>query len=405
MHSSVYEPIHPIGEDCLADIEFRLAWQSPEGTHTDAVLLMVNFWRDLLPEELRKGLLGAKPGDSLTLSFSAGELLPLFRPENRYSLKRADFNEQAASPAFGRFYPKGILRGIPNVFPQNIAPVRCIGVDDETVRMDMNHPLAGYDVRLTAIVHSVYRKPFDRGGQSRELAESIASSGPGMQARHDGKPTDFFHDGAFSRTDEADDAQFYRNARLVTHLDDRAIQTIGERYAGILSPGMTVLDLMSSWRSHVPAESAPEHMTGLGMNAEEMKENPQLTDFLVHDLNSDPRLPFQDACFDAILCTASVEYLIHPVEVFREAARTLRPGGVFINTFSNRWFPSKSIRLWTELHEFERMGLVMEYFLRSGAFTALSTYSARGWDRPESDRYYPEKTESDPVYAVLGRKK
>ncbi len=404
MHTSLHTPINPIDEDCLADIEFCIGWQSPEGKHTDTVLLMANFWRDLLPEKIRKGLWGARSGDCLSFSFSPGELLPPFDPGNRYCVKRGDFNEQATRPAFGRFYPKGILRGIPNVFPQNMAPVRCIGVDDETVRVDLNHPLAAHDIQLTALVHGVYRKPFDRGGQSRELAESIAS-GPGMQARFDGKPTDFFYDGAFLRADEADDAAFYSNARLVTHLDDRAIQTIGERYAGILSPGMSVLDLMSSWRSHVPADAAPKHMTGLGMNAEEMEENPQLNDFVVHDLNRDPRLPFSDGAFDAVLCTASVEYLIHPVAVFRETARTLRPGGIFINTFSNRWFPTKTIRLWTELHEFERMGLIMEYYLRSGTFTELSTCSARGWDRPESDRYYPEKMQSDPVYAVWGRKK
>jgi len=139
------------------------------------------------------------------------------------------------------------------------------------------------------------------------------------------------------------------------------------------------------------------------MNAAEMAANPQLTDFKVHDLNQNPQLPFADKSFDLSLCTVSVEYLIHPDAVFAEVARVLRPGGVFALTFSNRWFPPKAIRVWPGLHEFERMGLVLEYFLRSGKFADLHTFSSRGWPRPESDKYYPQFLKSDPVYAVWGK--
>jgi SAM-dependent methyltransferase len=99
-----------------------------------------------------------------------------------------------------------------------------------------------------------------------------------------------------------------------------------------------------------------------------------------------------------------VEYLTRPVEVFREVARVLRPGGIFVNTFSDRWFPPKAISLWGELTEFERMGLVGEYFMQTGAYENLNTYSARGWSRPEDDRYYSENPVSDPLYAVWAEK-
>jgi SAM-dependent methyltransferase len=125
---------------------------------------------------------------------------------------------------------------------------------------------------------------------------------------------------------------------------------------------------------------------------------------VVHDLNADTRLPFETNNFDAVVNTASVEYLIEPLTVFREVARILRPGGYFIVTFSNRWFPTKAIRIWQELHEFERMGLVLEYFLRAGGFTDLQTYSLRGLPRPHDDKYFPDLRFSDPVYAVWGRK-
>ncbi|MGM0787320.1 MAG: methyltransferase domain-containing protein [Thermodesulfobacteriota bacterium] len=393
-----------IDKNSLADIEFRVKWQSLEGTHVDASLVMVNFWRDLLPEEIFESLMGSEPGETKTFGFAPGQLIPEYNPENQYRLKRSDFNEAFAKPAFGRFYPKGLLRGLANIFPQNVAPTRCVGVDADTVIMDMNHPLAGYEIDLSASVHKIYQKPFDRGGKCRELTESIAS-GPGMQARYKGKPTDFYIPGAFRRQDERSDRIFYETPRMVNHIDDRAIRTISGIYGGFITPGITVLDLMSSLNSHLPDEALPEKMVGLGMNAEEMEENTQLDEFVIHDLNERPSLPFDDNSFDMVICTASVEYLVSPAETFRDTARVLKPGGMLIHTFSNRWFPPKTIELWTQLHEFERPGLVMDYFLQSDEFVNLTTFSSRGWDRPETDKYYPDMTESDPVFAVWGWKK
>jgi SAM-dependent methyltransferase len=96
--------------------------------------------------------------------------------------------------------------------------------------------------------------------------------------------------------------------------------------------------------------------------------------------------------------------LTDPLEVFEDVARVLRPGGVFVVTFSNRWFPPKVVRVWEHIHEFERIGLVAEYFLRSGAFGELGTYSMRGLPRPRTDQYAGELPFSDPVYAVWGRR-
>jgi ubiquinone/menaquinone biosynthesis C-methylase UbiE len=123
----------------------------------------------------------------------------------------------------------------------------------------------------------------------------------------------------------------------------------------------------------------------------------------VQDLNTVDRLPFDAQTFDAVLCTASIEYLIDPFAIYKEVARVLKPKSPFIVTFTNRWFPPKAIKLWTELHEFERMGLVLEYFMQSGKFEDLHTYSVRGLPRPHNDKYFPEYRFSDPVYAVWGR--
>ena len=125
---------------------------------------------------------------------------------------------------------------------------------------------------------------------------------------------------------------------------------------------------------------------------------------MVQDLNLDARLPFESDSFDAVVCAVSVEYLIDPLAVFKEVGRILRTDGPFILTFSNRWFPTKAIKIWKELHEFEGMGLVLEYFLRSGGFKNLQTYSIRGLPRPHDDKYFPDLSFSDPIYAVWGQK-
>jgi SAM-dependent methyltransferase len=163
-----------------------------------------------------------------------------------------------------------------------------------------------------------------------------------------------------------------------------------------------VLDLMASWESHLPAEHGLGEICGLGMNAEELAANPLFAGHRVHDLNLNPDLPYEDASFDAVICSLSVEYLVKPFEVFAEVARVLRAGGRFIVTFSNRWFPPKAIRAWDGMHEFERPGLVLEYFLRDGHFDALETWSMRGLPRPADDKYADRFGVSDPVYAVWG---
>jgi SAM-dependent methyltransferase len=154
--------------------------------------------------------------------------------------------------------------------------------------------------------------------------------------------------------------------------------------------------------SHLDPALELSSVTGLGMNADELAANERLSERVVHDLNRDTVLPYPDAGFDAVICTVSVEYLVRPFEVFREVARVLRPGGKFIVTFSNRWFPPKAIGVWADLHPFERMGLVLEYFLRDGLFRNLNTFSLTGLPRPQDDKYASQMQWSDPVYSVWG---
>jgi SAM-dependent methyltransferase len=168
----------------------------------------------------------------------------------------------------------------------------------------------------------------------------------------------------FARQDASDDASFYATERKVVHLEPGAIEALRAFYATVLAPGAAVLDLMSSWRSHLPDGLGA--VTGLGMSAAEMDDNPQLSSFVVHDLNREPRLPFDDASFGAVVCAVSVQYLIRPVEVFTDVGRVLRAGGQVVVSFSNRCFPTKAVAVWLANDDRGHRRLVRDYLERSG---------------------------------------
>ncbi len=197
---------------------------------------------------------------------------------------------------------------------------------------------------------------------------------------------DWFPAGFFDRADDSADAVFYSWPRLVTHIDDDAVEAVGALYQELGITG-TVLDLMGSWVSHF--REPPARLTVLGMNADELNANPFAAVRIVHDLNADPRLPFDDGFFDAAVCCVSVDYLTQPVEVFAEVARVLRPGGPLVCTFSNRCFPTKAIRGWLYADEEEHCAIVSQYFRLAG-----------GWGEPHRQRRTPLGHRGDPLMAV-----
>lgn len=186
--------------------------------------------------------------------------------------------------------------------------------------------------------------------------------------------------------DPSDDARFYSVARKVVHLEPGAIEALRSVYAERFPPGATVLDLMSSWRSHLP--DGLGRVVGLGMNAEEMAANPQLDEWVVHDLNRDPRLPFPAGAFDAVACAVSVQYLVHPFEVFTDVRRVLAPGAPVVVSFSNRCFPTKAVALWLAAGDDDHRQVVHTYLERSGFATVTD-------ERVE--------TPDDPLFVVSGR--
>lgn len=398
-----------IGPNAVADLYFQLNWTSGAIRHTDAYAgRKVNFWRDLLPRRLKDDLSGKKPGDRMERFFEPGDLFPAPNGPNPLRLSRHQFDperigEPGLLPRVGRFYPKGLLKDVAGVFRANREPFRCVDVNNGHIEVDLGHPLADRDITLSVTVGAVRSKPEERGGTTQDWVDTI-TQGVGMQAPWRNRATDFFGGSPFVRKDESPDGDFYTTPRLVRHLDDTALDMVRDLYGRFIRDDSRVLDMMSSWQSHLPNGIAPRRVTGIGLNTEELRRNSVLTDRHVHDLNADPALPLPDHSYDVAVCTASVEYLTSPLAVFDQVARVLRPGGTFIVTFSNRWFPPKAVSIWTQLHEFERMGLVLAYFQKCEAFKELQTYSLRGLDRPRHDKYFGRLWQSDPVYAVWGRR-
>ena len=398
-----------IDSDNVVDMVFHLKWKSDSVLHTDAYQAsQINIWRDYFPPLLLENLRGKQAGESFEISFRSDDLLPHFNGQGTLKIKSTQFDITRAKipmgpPALGRFYPRGILRDVAGVFKANVQPFRCVNLNNGHITVDLNHPLAGRDIVLSGVVGKVDGKESERGGSSVDWMD-VLTDGPGMQGRWNKQETDFFSAEALSREDARPDSHFYKEPRLVQHIDDTAIEVIKNTYGRFLKDGMDVLDLMSSWTSHLPDGLKLGHAAGLGLNYRELNKNNRLSKTVVQDLNQNPQLPFNSESFDAVVCTVSVEYLNNPAAVFEEVARVLRRDGYFIVTVSNRWFPTKAIRIWKELHEFERMGLVIEYFMRSKGFKNLQTYSIRGLPRPHDDRYFPDLLYSDPVYAVWGQK-
>ncbi len=196
--------------------------------------------------------------------------------------------------------------------------------------------------------------------------------------------------GAFAKQDMSSDLTFYGPARLVSHIDAAAISALTAFYRTRLPEGGRILDLMSSWVSHLPDDRAFAEVVGHGMNAEELAANPRLDRAFVRDLNTAPTLPEPDGHFDAVLICVGVQYLQQPLAVIGEVHRVLRPGGQLIVSFSNRCFPTKAVAIWQAVGLRGQAELVSLYLSHCG-FTDIKPH------------VLADGRAGDPLIAVTGR--
>ena len=197
---------------------------------------------------------------------------------------------------------------------------------------------------------------------------------------------------AFTKIDAEEDELFYEPPRLVCHIDDGAIAALTQFYRGVLQARGVLLDLMSSWVSHLPPDVTYVEVIGHGMNATELAANPRLSRWFMQNLNNRTTLPLTDASVDAVTICVSVQYLQQPVAVLREVARVLRPGTPLVISFSNRCFWTKAVAIWRALDDEGHAGLV-ERYLRHAGFERIETHQLAEW----------VEDVSDPMTAVVGR--
>jgi SAM-dependent methyltransferase/FKBP-type peptidyl-prolyl cis-trans isomerase 2 len=401
----------PLGPQGLASVTVRAVWSDGRAQHEDHLhVAKFSVWResDWLPPPIAARLAGMHAGEEVEIAVAAGELTGTWDPALVVSTRPERFDRQhrrglLVTPRLGRFYPQGFLHGVAGITAEAVRPLRITELAADRLVADLNHPLARFSLTVGLRVEEVLPGRDVRGGSCSSPFERLLEY-PGFSAPlADGRPVDYGEQReSQSRLDERPDAEFYAKPRMVQHLDAKAREIIESLYRRLLPEGAEVLDLMASFDSHLDGVSlARLHV--LGMNAEELAANRRAEGRIVQDLNRDPVLPFPDAVLHGVVCTASIEYLTRPQAVLAEVLRVLRPRGVFVTTFSNRWFPTKAIRLWSELHEFERVGLVTHWLQQAG-FSGLATLSVRGHPRPSDDKYANEVLLADPVYAVWGYK-
>jgi SAM-dependent methyltransferase len=201
-----------------------------------------------------------------------------------------------------------------------------------------------------------------------------------------------------SKMDLTDDAVFYSEPRFVTHVDVAFIQRLTNLYRQVLQPDTKILDLMSSWVSHLPEDVKFSEVVGHGLNEAELARNPRLDRYFIQNLNQDLKLPCADGEFAAVLNTVSVQYLQFPDAIFAEILRVLQPGGVAIISFSNRMFPHKAINAWRDGNDEQHLELVSSYFRSTSGFGEPKVVAHRGGGM------LPWLSLTDPFYAVMAKK-
>jgi len=383
---------------------YRLSirYESDYGQHNDNLYIQqknLSAIAETLPAAMSKDLNSFTDESYITHDYIRGKLFNNNNQAQTIVIALEDFIRHPGhniniEPRFGRFYPATLFKSEQLATSNRMLPLRVIELKHEELLVNTSHALCDYNTTMTL-------ERYESQQQVRTLlAKQIPDflTGPGMQLRYAGKATDFFSDDPFQRADNVIDSEFYSQPRHINHLDDAAQAQLKSVYHDLIPAHSVVLDLMSSINSHIDQRLAIKKITGLGLNKKELEANPLLDERIIHDINQDQRLPFDDASFDIVVCSLSIEYITQPSTLFDEIARILSPDGRFIISFSNRWFPTKAVQVWNNLHDFERIGLVMEYFIASAHFTDINTYSFRGMPRPDNDKHNTPL--SDPIYVV-----
>lgn len=351
-------------DNAIGALEFTVIWEKDGVRHEEIFLgRKFNAVNDIFPRGMRKALEGKKAGESVTITYEPRMCIPRFKDKlvrtfPLHQLRKKTIQGKPIVPRVGRFYPQGHIDGLRDIYPDTLTPFRLIGLDEEVFVADRNHPLANIPVTIKAKVQYIEERDTGTYGSLTHWRETTCDWGPGMQAMHEGQPTDFFLP-TFFDTHSSDKNQFS---------PPKVDQTAQKNFEIIYNRFLT----------------AKKRILELGHTADVQPEGE----------------------YDAALCTLGVEYWTSPVDTLKTINQHLKRGAPILIGFSNHYDSTRVIRGWTELHEFERMGLVLEYLRQAGLDGKAGTVSMRNDWRDKDDPLFLEtRGVSDPVYVVYGHKK
>ena len=349
-------------DNAVGALEFTVTWEQDDATHEEWFLgRKVNPVNDVFPRGMREALEGKEAGEFVAFTYEPRLCIPrrkdnLVQTMDLARLRRKTLKGEPIIPRVGRFYPQGHIEGLLDVYPDTLTPFRLTELTETTFTADRNHPLADIPVTIEAKIQYLETRDSGTYGSLTHWRETTCDWGPGMQARLDGEPVDYFHPAFFDHLAELDE-EFHPPLP-----DDAALRNLARIEALFFRPGMHVLD----------CSIGSERPSG---------------------------------CYDAAVCRFSLEYMDRPVDILRYVGCFLPPGAPIVLAFSETFDPDRAIRGWRELLPFERMGLGLEH-LRMAGFTAdLGTRSIRNdWRDRDDPRFLETKGVSDPLYIVHARK-
>jgi len=310
----------------VADIQFTLTWESPFAKHT--------------------------------------EIYHLYRVDPSKDKFPLEFKGKSSLPILYRYYPMAIAYEGLNTMPNDYNPFRVLSITDEEIVVDHNHPLAKYHLTITATKVKEYEST-DSNKKFLDIGKIITSKGPGMQAPFEFGSTNFFDAYPYKKVVKKDTS---------VHLDNNAIDQIKSLYSEHIPEHSKVLDLLADYETYLEDDLQTGLLVGIAKNEGILVSNKKLDTYNVQDLEEDIILPYDDNNFDVVICSLSFEYLSDPIELMYEMSRVIKQGGKFIVTFSNHLAMREGIDIWDELHDFERIQLVLEVFRSTDLFKSCKDY-------------------------------
>lgn len=355
------------------NIQFDLEWKSSAAKHVDSFFLLVDLEKDTLPDGFKDEIQKLNIGESYSKKIQAKELLGVGYSSDKVITFDAEmfnqqFKNQSSPPLLYRFYPSAIAHQGLKTNEKDYTPFRLISKNTDEMIADRNHPLAKYYLTLKAEKVGGCSQTEIAVGK-KDITKIITSKGPGMQAPFEFGQSIFFENYPFKIID-ADN-------HIKPEMDDKTSQKIKNIYSELLPKHSKILDVMANNQSYLADDYQSGLLVGIGNDEKSLNENKRLNTFSIQNLNDSSRLPFEDNSFDDAICSLSISSLTDPFNVLREIARVVVSNGKFIVTFTDVYNADQTISLWGQLHPFERIQLVLEYFRKSDLFKEINTYSQR----------------------------